>query len=264
MERSSIDTSRSSLDNSRRNTKRNALREFYKLQQPVEDTSLIASSVISSARTSMSDLASVAEIDWDAEEARLEAQFDAGAFCAEDIARDILSSKGSGSRVLKDLLKKENSLLQSIRVLQSEQKALVYNNYSRLIAVSETLEKMKKGNVGEKDEEVRIVIGDEVKEAQPIEQTMDKLPKLVQEISTRSRDLKMEGGKVGASQVAQWLLRTPEEVGKLEGEAKEKRIEDSLKVLDVWMDKSKVGGLKELKEKIEGLKTKEVEVEAKE
>lgn len=263
MERLSVDTSRSSIDAKRNtNTKRSALREFYKLQQPTTDpdASLIASSVISSARTSISDLTSVAggEEDFEAEERRLEAKFEAGSFDAEEIARDILSSRGSGSRVLKDLLKKENSLLQSIRVLQSEQKALVYNNYSRLIAVSETLAKMKDGSSHEpKSEEVRIVIGDEEADtSQPIEKTREKLPGLIQEISTASRDLKLDGvgGKVGAKQVAQWLMNTPKEVEGLEGGEREKRIDESLKVLGVWMEKSRVGGLEELKERIEGLR----------
>lgn len=258
MERLSVDTSRSSIDN-KRNTKRNALREFYKLQQPAADpdSSLIASSVISSARTSISDITSVVgEEDFEAEERRLEAKFEAGSFDAEEIARDILSSRGSGSRVLKDLLKKENSLLQSIRVLQSEQKALVYNNYSRLIAVSETLAKMKDGNLDKKTDEISIVIGDEQETAQPIEKTRAKLPGLIQEISTASRDLKMDGvgDKVGAKQVAQWLLNTPKEVEQLEGQERDKRIDESLKVLELWMERSRVGGLEELKGRIEGLR----------
>lgn len=258
-----MDTSRSSID-AKRNTKRNALREFYKLQQPTAtdpDASLIASSVISSARTSISDLTSVAggEEDFEAEERRLEAKFEAGSFDAEEIARDILSSRGSGSRVLKDLLKKENSLLQSIRVLQSEQKALVYNNYSRLIAVSETLAKMKDGSHENRNKtnEVSIVIGDEeIETSRPIERTREKLPALIQEISTASRDLKLDGvgGKMGAKQVAQWLMSTPKEVEKLKGGERERRIEESLKVLELWMERSRVGGLVELKQKIEGLR----------
>ncbi|KAG5359486.1 hypothetical protein CJU90_5308 [Yarrowia sp. C11] len=258
MERLSVDTSRSSIDN-KRNTKRNALREFYKLQPAADpDASLIASSVISSARTSFSDLTSVAgEEDYEAEERRLEAKFEAGSFDAEEIAREILSSRGSGSRVLKDLLKKENWLLQSIRVLQSEQKALVYNNYSRLIAVSETLAKMKDGSHDKKTDEISIVVGDKVETAQPIEKTREKLPGLIQDISTASRDLKMDGvgGKVGAKQVAQWLMNTPKEAEKLEGQERDQRIDESLKVLDLWMQKSKVGGLSELKQKIEGLRS---------
>lgn len=253
-----MDTSRSSFD-AKRNTKRSALREFYKLQPAADpDASLIASSVISSARTSISDITSVLEEDWEAEEQRLEAKFEAGSFNAEEIARDILAGRGSGSRVLKDLLKKENSLLQSIRVLQSEQKALVYNNYSRLIAVSETLAKMKKGSHNESDTtDVQIRIGDEpIEEVQPIEATKAKLPGLVQDISTASRNLQLDatGEKLGAKQVAQWLLNTPEAVEKMEGEEKEKRIDESLKVLDLWMEKSNVRGLEELKGKIEGLR----------
>lgn len=262
MERASVDTSRSSIDKTR-STKRNALREFYKLQPADPDASLIASSVISSARTSISDINSVlstnaGEDDWEAEEQRLEAKLDAGSFDAQEIARDILAGRGSGSRVLKDLLKKENTLLQSIRVLQSEQKALVYNNYSRLIAVSETLAKMKKGSHADSQTgDIQIRIGDEVREdTKSIEVAKKKLPGLVQQISTASRNLQLDatGEKLGPRQVAQWLLNTPAEVEKMEGEARSARIEESLSVLNTWMAKSKVKGLDELKISIEALR----------
>lgn len=262
-----MDTSRSSIDKTR-STKRNALREFYKLQPADPDASLIASSVISSARTSISDINSVlstnaGEDDWEAEEQRLEAKldagsFDAGSFDAQEIARDILAGRGSGSRVLKDLLKKENTLLQSIRVLQSEQKALVYNNYSRLIAVSETLAKMKKGSHADSQTgDIQIRIGDEVREdTKSIEVAKKKLPGLVQQISTASRNLQLDatGEKLGPRQVAQWLLNTPAEVEKMEGEARSARIEESLSVLNTWMAKGKVKGLDELKISIEALR----------
>lgn len=65
---------------------------------------------------------------------------------ANNVVRDLLQKNA-----LKDLLHYENELVAEIRTLDSEQKALVYNNYSKLTAASTTLGRIS--HEGEKDEE---------------------------------------------------------------------------------------------------------------
>jgi len=45
---------------------------------------------------------------------------------------------------VKELLRSDNELVQEIRVLEGEKKALVYDNYSKLIAASNSIEQIRK------------------------------------------------------------------------------------------------------------------------
>lgn len=101
-------------------TRRNraALRDYYKIK-PTEG---VDASSLTSPRIQLGD-AQTALSDLDKE------GFDAGSY-----VRRLLEREG-----LEGILKVENELVGEIRGLDGERKALVYDNYSRLISAADTI-----------------------------------------------------------------------------------------------------------------------------
>lgn len=129
--RSPISSSRTSLDQSNTprptNTRRNraALRDYYNLKPSsvAEDaTESVTSPSFDRAHHDQSVLDEVDRVG-----------FEAGAF-----VRGILEREG-----LEGVLRIENSLVGEIRGLDGERKALVYDNYSKLIRATETIRKVR-------------------------------------------------------------------------------------------------------------------------
>ncbi|KAL8695399.1 MAG: hypothetical protein Q9218_000158 [Villophora microphyllina] len=67
-----------------------------------------------------------------------QSELDAPGFDAESYVRDLLARES-----LQGLLKVESGLINDIRALDGEKKALVYDNYSKLIAATDTIRKMR-------------------------------------------------------------------------------------------------------------------------
>ncbi|KAL8697692.1 MAG: hypothetical protein Q9224_002189, partial [Gallowayella concinna] len=65
-------------------------------------------------------------------------ELDDPGFDAEAYVRDVLARES-----LQGLLKIESGLINEIRALDGEKKALVYDNYSKLIAATDTIRKMR-------------------------------------------------------------------------------------------------------------------------
>lgn len=70
----------------------------------------------------------------------LPSQLDAPTFSASDFVDDLLKTAS-----LRDILRTESALVSEIRNLDGERKALVYDNYSKLIAAVGTIAEMQKG-----------------------------------------------------------------------------------------------------------------------
>jgi len=112
---------RAAAGHPRRN--RAALREYYNLknvpEEPLGDEASEASSI--------HDSSEVQESEMD------RADFDAAAYI-----KQVLETQSLG-----ELLRTYNGVLTDIRALDAERKALVYDNYSKLIAATETIRKMR-------------------------------------------------------------------------------------------------------------------------
>jgi vacuolar protein sorting-associated protein 51 len=127
--------SRTATQQPRRN--RAALRDYYGLKNQTAADS-IASPTTDQSRASSID-GGLRELDsaHNATNSRLrpldQEGFDAGSF-----VRKLLESEALGG-----LLELENELVADIRALDGERKALVYDNYSKLIAATDTIEKMR-------------------------------------------------------------------------------------------------------------------------
>ncbi|KAL8735626.1 MAG: hypothetical protein Q9166_000795 [cf. Caloplaca sp. 2 TL-2023] len=68
----------------------------------------------------------------------INSELDTPGFDAEAYVRDVLARES-----LQGLLKIESGLINEIRALDGEKKALVYDNYSKLIAATDTIRKMR-------------------------------------------------------------------------------------------------------------------------
>ncbi|KAL1620215.1 hypothetical protein SLS56_009761 [Neofusicoccum ribis] len=128
--RTSLDVPSSSVarssSKSRRNRDRSALRDYYNLKSPVTPTA-------PEAPTSHAGLG----IEVVKEEETV-SELDKQGFDADKYVRDTLAKEG-----LEGVLRVESGLVGQIKGLDGERKALVYDNYSKLIAATDTIRKMR-------------------------------------------------------------------------------------------------------------------------
>lgn len=138
--RPSFDTPRSSDPSPNRSSqqalpKRNraALREYYNLkasQAAVPSTSSPQDPETTSLASSIHDNSSHSSV--------VESELDSADFNAPEYIRKVLENQS-----LTEVLKTYNGVLGDIRALDAEKKALVYDNYSKLIKATETIGKMR-------------------------------------------------------------------------------------------------------------------------
>ncbi|POS84665.1 hypothetical protein EPUL_002767 [Erysiphe pulchra] len=148
-------------------------------------------------------------------------------------------------QTLVELLATYNSLLGEIRALDSEQKALVYDNYSKLITATETIARMR-GCVESGEEPtitrtLSVVIDDIFSKAEVLKKNIDKVSGSL--VEKQKAEAKMK--KIKARNVARRVLDTPEKVRRLvrEGNHDEaQKVWEEVKVILLkWKDRE-VGG----------------------
>jgi len=108
---------------------RAALRDYYNLKPPA---------AVASSASSVSETTETFSHEDDASGESRESELDQPGFKADAYVRGLLDKQG-----LQGLLKAEEGLLNEIRELDGERKALVYDNYSKLIDATETIKKMR-------------------------------------------------------------------------------------------------------------------------
>lgn len=112
---------------------RAALREYYNLKKAADDNKSS-----SGAAANNDDAASVTSSIHDSYSDVLHSELDGENFDAETYTRQVLETQS-----LAQLLRTYNGILTDIRALDAEKKALVYDNYSKLITATETIRKMR-------------------------------------------------------------------------------------------------------------------------
>ena len=105
----------------RMRTNRVALRQYYGLKESTDGA-----------------LKQTPSLQSDDENGVTSSELDSDSFDPEAYVRKILDTKH-----LDEMLKIENRLISEIRSLDGEKKALVYDNYSKLIAATDTIRKMR-------------------------------------------------------------------------------------------------------------------------
>ncbi|KAK8217986.1 Vps51/Vps67-domain-containing protein [Phyllosticta capitalensis] len=111
---------------------RTALRDYYNLKSPVTPTSDPSSTLPGGG-------AAPPTPGFEAVKEEVEAsELDKAGFDAEAYVKEVLGKEG-----LEGVLKVEAGLVAQVKGLDGERKALVYDNYSKLIAATETIKKMR-------------------------------------------------------------------------------------------------------------------------
>ncbi|KAF4556336.1 Vps51/Vps67-like protein [Elsinoe fawcettii] len=197
---------------------RAALREFYGIKNATRPES-----VNSSGTLPLEDDGPRSELDKEG-------------FDAEQYVQDLLEREG-----LEAVLRVEASLLKDIRGFDGEKKALVYDNYSKLIGATDTIRKMR-GNMDPLKPTFTTL-------SPAITHIADTAEKLSSSTSERSGLAKDNEKRSKQQKAVQFVLETPTRLKQLldEGqhEAASKDWEKVSKVLEKWKDVPGAAGLQE-------------------
>ncbi|KAL3482451.1 Vps51/Vps67-domain-containing protein [Aspergillus californicus] len=158
---------------------------------------------------------------------------------------------------LSTILKAENTLVSDIRTLDGERKALVYDNYSKLIRAVETIGKMRQSmdergapltmtkTLGPAIAFVAETAGGLIKEGEELRQRMREASDNAAEAGE---------GKAAEKETVRWVLGVPQRLEKLVADGKreeaEKDWEEVRKLLEKWQGVKGVAEVREACEKV--------------
>ena len=208
---------------------RAALREYYNLKKAADD----AINDNASEASSIHDYSEVQESEMDSP------SFDAAAYI-----KHVLETQSLG-----ELLRTYNGVLTDIRALDAEKKALVYDNYSKLIAATETIRRMRQNmdplnpmastldpaiaSIYERAQGIKA----ELRESMPAKERRER------EMSEEEREKVAKEKR--AKEVVEKVLDTPERIRKLISEDDEDEAKilwaSTLALLKRWKERG-VGG----------------------
>lgn len=218
---SSKPTASSAADRGSLRRNRAALRDYYNLQSATQ-----ASSVSSEPPTPSLDVAQESELD-------------KPGFSPETYVTQLLSSAG-----LEGVLRIEAGLVSDIRSLDGEKKALVYDNYSKLIAATETIRSMR-----EKMEPLSPGTSTLSPAIGHIAETAAGLKKDLREHARRyENDPRQE--KQQQQKLVKWVLSAPDRIGRMHDDGETEAARDEWRRVEAVLNKWQgVAGVEEIKEK---------------
>ncbi|KAE9369385.1 hypothetical protein N431DRAFT_46887 [Stipitochalara longipes BDJ] len=207
---------------------RAALREYYNLQQSSPNPS--ASPKLADDSSSISSIHDSSDV--------LDSELDAPNFSASQYVKHVLETQSLG-----ELLRTYNGVLTDIRALDAEKKALVYDNYSKLIAATETIRKMRE-NMGPLNPMASTLDPAIARIYEMAEKVRAEMRGQVGEVEDEAlREAERRKGK--AREVVLRVLETPERIRELIKEEKEDEArglwEPTLRLLERWKERG-VGG----------------------
>ncbi|EXJ73430.1 uncharacterized protein A1O5_03190 [Cladophialophora psammophila CBS 110553] len=243
---------------------RAALRDYYNLKSKGPSTAVYEHRDISrtaSITSTASDSTTVTSSTAIPETATssLTAHLDDPTFDTETFVSELLKTAS-----LRDILKTESALVSEIRTLDGERKALVYDNYSKLIKAVGTIAEMQKGMHKDKEQDVRSsVLGRQKGEQTPgldgvawLGDKLDGLLKVVKELSPdggggeRATQLTEARRKRTQKEIVRWALDAPVRMQQMidqgQKEDAEREYSSVTEVLDKW---NGVDGVEELRRK---------------
>ncbi|KAG9790911.1 hypothetical protein KCU88_g1151, partial [Aureobasidium melanogenum] len=265
LQQSSTSTSTSTAH--RRN--RAALRDYYNLKgggrdQHHENLNISRTASIASNASDSTITSTTVPIETSSTSTTtLTAQLDDPAFDAEKYVSELLKTAG-----LRDILKIESTLVSEIRNLDGERKALVYDNYSKLIKAVGTIAEMQKGmhkrdnsgvvtattilQKGDQDQDVGL---DGVKK---LAEKLDRLLTVVRDLvpaaaegteqKTKQKEMIEARKKTRQKQTVKWALDAPERLQALLDQGRRddagKEYESVIGLLEHWKG---VAGVDELR-----------------
>jgi hypothetical protein len=209
---------------------RAALRDYYNLKaknggtSPIRPHDLSRTASITST-TSDSTVTSTAGLTNNNSSAAstLPAHLDDPSFDAEKYIADLLKTC-----TLRDILRIESTLVSEVRNLDGERKALVYDNYSKLIKAVGTIADMQKGmrDQGDGNEGLNGVKGLEGKLEALVDLVKDMNGQKKQDESLKNQDeARMLRGQRRKKDLVRWVLDAPKRLEALIGEDKREEAE---------------------------------------
>ncbi|KAL7271143.1 hypothetical protein RUND412_006125 [Rhizina undulata] len=149
---------------------------------------------------------------------------------------------------LRELLKTENELVNEIRGFDGERKALVYDNYSKLISATDTIRKMRANMepLTPTTSTLEPAIAHIAQVSASLVQTIPQSP-----IAPRNNTSQYDNSPK-RTETVKWVLHSPERISELVKGGKKEEAENEwvivLSVLDKWKNAK---GIEELKERCE-------------
>ncbi len=219
-----------SLDRSAPHQRRNraALRDYYSLKSTAD---LEPTSTLPNAQH---------------EEIEEKTELDQDSFDAEAYVKGVLSKEG-----LEGVLRIESGLVSNIRGLDGERKALVYDNYSKLIAATDTIRKMRTNMdpLAPITSTLAPAISHIVETAVVLSATLRERTEDAVEVAGRKQmDEGREGEEKRQRDTVQWVLGAPTRIAELAITGKKHEAEadwaDVVRLLDQWIG---VSGVEELR-----------------
>ncbi|KAI9839743.1 MAG: hypothetical protein M1837_002031 [Sclerophora amabilis] len=223
---------------------RAALRDYYNLKS------------LPSARQQQQQQHSQHSDDATGQEEVQHSELDKAGFDAESYVQSVLEKEG-----LEGVLREEVGLVNEIKSLDGERKALVYDNYSKLIAATDTIRKMRSnmGPLFPTTSTLSPAISHIAETATALSaslqasSTVSKRPTSASGNDVLTDSTKNASSKRSQRETVRRLLKTPVRMQALiadgkEGEAR-KEWENAEMILDKWekANDGKVGGIEELR-----------------
>jgi vacuolar protein sorting-associated protein 51 len=210
---------------------RAALRDYYNLKgkaavPPPQNLSRTASITSTTSDGTITSTGTLTE-----DTSSLPVELDSPSFNAETYVASLLQTSN-----LKSILRTEASLISEIKNLDGERKALVYDNYSKLIAATQTIGKMQKsmkeGSVG----------------------SLERLRPAVEGIGRMAGDLKGEAGREKSDKrkrgLVRWVVGAPARFERYAKEGRRQDMEAEWEVVSNTLDKwDGVKGVDEVRSK---------------
>jgi hypothetical protein len=227
---------------------RSALRDYYNLKPPGLDASTPRDASRSRSVPRTTDAGDISEPSALASGTEL----DSADFDPQRYVDHLLSTSS-----LATVLKAENTLVGDIRTLDGERKALVYDNYSKLIRAVETIGKMRR-SMDERGAPLTMTktLGPAIAF---VAETAGGLIKEGEEQRKRMKDAKQgdaESSLKNEKDTVRWVLAAPRRLEKLLAEDKREDAEKDWKeirhLLDAW---GEVKGVPEIREACEKVMT---------
>lgn len=227
---STVNSSTSNVDSARRR-----LREFYKLQEGTQPNTPPLDSGSTSDRT-------ISEDDNDTEDYE-QTELDEGMEVDEYVKKLVDGND------MKHLIKHEKALIQQLGALNSKKKALVYNNYNKLISASGTLQTMMHSESEEN--------GDKKVDFARLRNSMNQVVEISKQVNTNKENQDIDKAKeiqelMAAKQAARWVLGVEKIMSLLKNRGRRQEAIDTgnkvVKLIDSWIENSEEGdhGITEL------------------
>lgn len=215
---------------------RAALRDYYNIRSPTENASSSSTPGNASRPAGTSELSGSPSIS-------ITSELDNPDFDAQQYIDQLLATSS-----LTTVLKAENTLVGDIRTLDGERKALVYDNYSKLIRAVETIGTMRR-SMEERGAPLTMTktLGPAVAF---VAETASGLIKEGEELRRRVQDAKSKatGNKTAEQDTVQWTLGTPDRLRNYMREGQVEKAKEDWAEIDRLLQSWKgVKGVDELK-----------------